>query len=151
MNTWLIIAVVLLAVLVGAVVPTLIQLSLTLSHTRRFLDRTGLRLDRTLHEVSEAASRVNRVGSGLEDSALKLQGLFEAAGEMGRSLDNLRKNVHTAAAVGSAVGPAIAAAIRALWSRDGAEADPAKEPAAEPSGESARPPETTRPNQEQEK
>ena len=113
-DAWMIVGVVLLAVLVGAAVPVLFQLYSTLRTTRSLVARLGPKIDDTLTEVRETSRRLNRVGSGLEQSTKRAQVLLEAAGDMGESLKGLRDSVRTATAIGKAVGPAIAAAIGAL-------------------------------------
>jgi ABC-type transporter Mla subunit MlaD len=140
-EAWIIAGVVLVAVLVGAAVPVLIQLSMTLRQARLTLDRTGRRVDRALEEITEAAARLNRVGSGLEESAGRLKELFDSAAQFRHALDRLRDNLNVVVALGAAVGPAIAAALGALRStgdrEEQAPADPATEPAAAP-GEALR-------------
>ena len=113
--TWQIIAVVLLAVLVGALVPVLIQLRRTLQSAENVLNTTGPRLDRTLDEVSEAASRINQLGRSLEKDAEGLRVFTDAAAGLGRSLKQAQESVRVMTAVGAAVGPAIAAGLRALF------------------------------------
>lgn len=110
----MIVGVVLLAVLVGAAVPVLFQFYSTLRVTRSLLARLGPKLDETLIEVRETSRRLNRMGSGLEQSTKRAQVLLDAAGDVGESLQGLRESVRTAAAIGKAVGPALAAAIGAL-------------------------------------
>src|SRR5258706_16339902 len=89
-NTALLIAVVLLALLIGAAIPVLYHLAQTLKIARRVLDETGPRLDRTLDQVAEAAARLNRMGTALEEQAATLKPLVEAASGLGRSLNDLR-------------------------------------------------------------
>lgn len=142
-ETWIIVGVVLLAVLVGATVPVLIQLRSTLRTARELLDRVGPKLDGTLTQVREVSQRLNRVGGGLEKSTKRAQLLLDAAGDMGEAIQGLRESMKTAAAVGSALGPAIAAAVKALTELLASEGEPpAEEPAplppeAEPEGDTA--------------
>jgi uncharacterized protein YoxC len=113
-DAWMIVGVVLLAVLVGAAVPVLFQLYSTLRATRSLVTRLGPKLDETMIEVRETSRRLNRIGSGLEQSTKRAQVLLDAAGDVGESLKGLRESVRTAAAIGKAVGPALAAAVGAL-------------------------------------
>jgi uncharacterized protein YoxC len=92
----------------------LFQLYTTLRVTRALLDRLGPKIDGTLTEVRETTRRMNRIGSSLEDSVKRAQTLFDAAGDIGRSMKSLHESLRTATAVGSALGPALAAAIRAF-------------------------------------
>ncbi len=113
-DPWTVVGVVLLAVLVGAATPVLFQLYTTLRVTRALLDRLGPKIDGTLTEVRETTRRLNRVGSGLEESIRRAQTLLDAAGDIGRSMKSLHESLKTAIAVGSALGPALAAAIKAF-------------------------------------
>ena len=131
--TWQITGVVLLAILVGAVVPVLIQLRRTLRSAESVLDTTGPKLERTLDEVGEAAARINRLGKSLERDAEGLRVFTDAAAGLGRSLKQAQESLRVMTAVGAAVGPAIAAGLRALFTpeRDDEAASPSH-PAREP-------------------
>ena len=116
--TWQVIGVVLLAILVGGVVPVLIQLRRTLRSAESVLDTTGPKLERTLDEVGEAAARINRLGKTLERDAEGLRVFTDAAASLGRSLKQAQESLRVMTAVGAAVGPAIAAGLRALFTPD---------------------------------
>ena len=119
MAAWQIVAVVLLAVLVGALVPVLFQLRRTLQSAENVLNTTGPKLDRTLDEVGEAAARVNRLGKSLEKDAEGLGVFADAAAGLGRSMKQAQESLRLMTAVGAAVGPAIAAGLRALFAPAG--------------------------------
>jgi uncharacterized protein YoxC len=113
-ETWMIVGVVLLAVLVGAAVPVLFQLFATLRETRKLLGRLGPKVDGTLTEVREASQRMNRIGSELETSARRAKLLLDVAGDLGEAMRGLRESLKVASALTGALGPALAAAVRAL-------------------------------------
>jgi len=117
MSTWQIVGVVLLAVLVGAVVPALLQLRRTLRSAEDVLSSTGPKLDRTLDEVAEAAARINRLGKSLEKDAEGLGVFADAAAGLGRSMKQAQESLRVMTTVGAAVGPAIAAGLKALFSQ----------------------------------
>ena len=102
MVTWQTALVIVLAVVAGALLPVLVQLSLTLRTSRTVLEGTSARLDRALDAVSAAAELLDRVATGLE-----------------RTVEQVRQSVRIASAVGAAVAPSVAAAVKA-W-RAGAE------------------------------
>jgi hypothetical protein len=104
---------------VGALIPVLIQLRRTLRSAETVLDTTGPKLDRTLDEVSEAASRINHLGRSLEKDAEGLRVFTDAAAGLGRSLKQAQESLHLMTAVGAAVGPAIAAGLRSLFAPSG--------------------------------
>lgn len=113
-ETWIIVGVVLLAVLVGAALPVLFQLYSTLRLTRGLFERLGPKLDGTLSEVREASQRMNRIGSELEASARRAKVLLDVAGDLGEAMRGLRESLKVASALTGALGPALAAAVRAL-------------------------------------
>lgn len=116
--TWQLFMLVLLAVLVGAAVPVLLQLRRTLKRAEDVLDSTAPKVDRTLDEVTEAAARINRLGKTLEKDAEGLQVFTDAAAGLGRSLKQAQASLRIMTTVGAAVGPALAAGLRSLFARD---------------------------------
>jgi hypothetical protein len=109
-------AVALLALLVGAALPVLYQLYRILKEARAVLDTAGPRLGKALDEVGQAAERLNGIGSTLEAQAQSLGPLFEAASSLGRSIERGGQWLGTAISVGGAVGPAVIAGARAFFS-----------------------------------
>jgi hypothetical protein len=90
MESWGPVIAVLVAVMVGALIPVLLQLRATLRALEGILLRSGPAIDDALHATSSAARSIN---------TLAVQG-----GTLGR----------LASAMGSAVGPALAAGLAAL-------------------------------------
>ena len=96
MVTWQTALVIVLAVVAGALLPALVQLSLTLRRSRIVLEETSVRLGRALDAVSASAERLDRIAVGLE-----------------RTVEQVRQSVRIASAVGAAVAPSVAAAVQA--------------------------------------
>jgi uncharacterized protein YoxC len=113
-DTLSMVMVALVAIVVGAALPVLLQLYRTLKSAQAFLETTGRRMERTLDEVADATGRLNRVGAALEEGTTHLWSLFQTAAEIGAGLRGMQESIRTVARLGAAVGPAIAAAIRAL-------------------------------------
>ena len=94
MVTVQVIAVVLLAVLVGVAALALLQLQRTLRRAEVFLETIGPKLDTALDDVSGAATRLRAVAGHLEEGSAELHGLVETvAGRMGfveRALASIR-------------------------------------------------------------
>jgi len=110
-------AVVLLALLVGAAIPVMYQLFQVLRRARTLLDTAGPRLERTLDQVGQAADRLDGIGSALEAKVQSFRPLFVAASRLGHSIDRSGAWLGTAMTVGRAVGPAMIAGVRAFFSR----------------------------------
>jgi len=111
-----ILAVVLLAFLIGAAIPVLYQLYQFLRRARALLDTAGPRLEKALDQAGQAADRLNGIGSTLEAQARTLRPLFEAASRLGHLVDRSGNWLGTAMTVGGAVGPAVLAGVRAFFS-----------------------------------
>lgn len=109
-------AVVLLALLIGAAIPVLYQLYQILRRARALLDTAGPRLERTLDQVGQAADRLNGIGSTLEAQAQTLRPFLQAASRLGRLIDHSGEWLGSAMTVGGAVGPAVVAGVRAFFS-----------------------------------
>lgn len=123
MQIVLVASVILLSVLVGAALPTLLQLRSTLKSAQNALDEIGPELHKTLQEASETMERVNRMAAEIEDRAKKAEPIVDAALEMGNHVVRLGGSIRTAAAIGSALGPAVGAALRAIVSKPDGEND----------------------------
>jgi len=106
-------AVALLALLVGATLPVLYQLYQLLRRARTVLDTAGPRLEKAMDQVGQAADRLNGIGSILEAQAHALEPIIELASKLGHSLDRTGHWLRTA----MAVGPAVVAGARAFFSR----------------------------------
>lgn len=114
MEAWQIVLVVLAAVLVGSLIPVLLQLRATLRQVEHRLKATGRRVDRTLDEAQAAAERVNRLLGGLEGGDKQLAALLTSAGQLAQTLDRVRGTVNVASAVGAAIAPAVVAMVRSF-------------------------------------
>jgi len=109
--------VVLMAVLVGAAVPALLQLRRTLRTAETFIETTGARLNHALDETSEAGAKIRLAAGQIEGGAAELQKLLGAAGSVADSLGELREALRGILGVAATIGPAIAGAIHAVAGR----------------------------------
>lgn len=114
MDSWRIALVVLVAVLVGSLIPVLFQLRTTLRQVERRLRTTGRRVDRTLDEAHAAAERINHLIAGLDGGERQLATLLTSVGQLAQTLDRVRSTVNIASAVGAAVAPAVVAMVRSF-------------------------------------
>lgn len=99
-------AIVLAALLIGALLPVLFEARAALRQARQFLAQTGRQLDQALGEATGVIAKVDRVVSELEPRA-------RAVGE---TLDEAQRVLKVMVAVGASVGPAVTAAVRAFQS-----------------------------------
>jgi uncharacterized protein YoxC len=118
------VAVGLLAVLVAAAVPVLIQLRRTLATAETTLQSTSRRVDAALDGLTETLDRVNKAAAELERGAQKMSSLFEVLGGLGDALGKVRSSVGTLAAIGASVGPMVIAAVRAAFRKRHERDDP---------------------------
>ena len=108
MAGWEVAALTLLGVLVGALVPAILQLTLTLRSLRAAADRAGP----ALVAITSAAERLDRLTARLEAGG-RIEQLMESVETLARTAGKLQDGARIAAAVGAAVGPAVGAAVRA--------------------------------------
>ncbi|HZM70101.1 MAG TPA: hypothetical protein VFB95_07005 [Candidatus Cryosericum sp.] len=118
-----VIGLVLLAVLVGALLPVFYHAVQTLKSVKQFADTTAPRLEHALRELSETAARMNRIGVTLEGEGERLKPLFDSAASLGQTLQNLRRSLQIAGTVLGAVGPALLAGLGAFTARRGRSGD----------------------------
>jgi len=90
-----IVAVTLVAVLVGALVPVLIQLRRTLRAVEVLIETTGPILTGTLEETSNAAAKIRAVADRIESGAGALNGLAETAGGLLHLLGRARASIRS--------------------------------------------------------
>jgi uncharacterized protein YoxC len=109
-----VIGLVLLAVLVGALLPVFYHAVQTLKSVKQFADTTAPRLEHVLRELSETTARLNRIGGTLEGESERLKPLFDSAASLGQTLQNLRRSLSVAGTVLGAVGPAVIAGLGAF-------------------------------------
>lgn len=125
-----VVAVTLVAVLVGAAVPALLQLRRTLRVAETFLETTGARLNHTLDEASAAAAKIRRTAGHFEGGAAELQKVLGAAGGVVDSVGELREALRGILGVATTIGPALAGAIHTVAGRVTAGRGERPEPAA---------------------
>jgi hypothetical protein len=121
MDPWQATLLVLIALVVGALLPAVVQLSLALRAARR----SAAQAERTLAVVGEAAQRIERIAGRLEQGG-RVDRLVDGIDSLSRTVTRLQETVRVASAVGAAVAPAVGAAVRA-WRgpADGAAPDDA--------------------------
>jgi hypothetical protein len=113
MDSARLVEIVLVSVLLGALLPVLVQTWLTLRAVQRRLEGTADRLDRALEGLAVVAERLNRATEPLDDGR-RVRELLDAVDGLSRTIHEVRSSAKVASAVGAAVVPAIAAAVRAL-------------------------------------
>lgn len=113
---WVVVA--LLAILVAAAVPALLQLRRTLATAERTIAATGSRVDAALLELSETLGRVNRAAEVLERAAQDLGSFFDTLRGVRDSVAKVKSSLTSVAAIGASIGPMIYAALRGVFRSD---------------------------------
>ncbi len=121
METVAIMSLVLGALLIGVLIPVLVELRNVLRAARRLVDETRPALAQTLAETRAAAAGVARITSALEPAGPRVADLVDAMGGATEALRRLRTGLNVA----SAIAPAIKAAVAAFQSARAAKADDA--------------------------
>ena len=115
---WVLVA--LAAVLVGFLVPALLQLRRTLATAERTLESTSKSVDLALAELTQTLGRVNKVAGELERGTQQLGSLFEAMHGLGDAVLKIKSSLGAVAAVGASIGPMFVAAVRGFLGKDDA-------------------------------
>jgi uncharacterized protein YoxC len=133
MQGWQIALVVLVAVLVGALLPLVVQLYGTLHTLRRVVEKSAKDVEAAMGAIHRTSERVDRLGSALEKDG-KLDEIVEGVASAAHMVNQLRGTMQIAGTVSAAVVPAVAAAVRA-W-KGAMDADPTPPaPAVQPAPE----------------
>jgi uncharacterized protein YoxC len=142
MESWQVAVLVLAAVLVGALLPMLVQLYSVLHVLHRVVDKVARDAEEMTKSIHRTADRVDRITAALEKDD-KIEKAMEGIAALSAMVLQLRDTVKVASAVGAAVVPAVGAAVRA-WhgAHEGGHASPERSggedpPAAEPRKEVA--------------
>ena len=113
-----IITVVLIAILVGAILPVLYQAVQTLKSVRAFVDTTGPRINEAMKEITGVAARLNAIAATLEEEGRRLKPVVDSAANIGRTISSLGESVRSAGSVLGALAPAFVAGMRAFFTRN---------------------------------
>jgi uncharacterized protein YoxC len=105
--------IVILAILVGVLIPSIIQFQSTMRSLNRLIRNNESDVRHTIMQVDRVASHLNRLGSVLESNSKQVESFFESLESLGESIKRFRGAVQTASVLGAAIGPALATAIRA--------------------------------------
>src|SRR5262249_40353437 len=97
-ESWQVALVVLLALLVGALIPAIVQFQIA------------------LRKLSSAAEKIDRVAGVLDAHSGEIKSLLVAAGGVSETVEKLKGTLGAVASVGAALGPAIGAAMSSLKS-----------------------------------
>jgi len=124
------------ALLIGALLPALVQLTPTLRAWRATAERT----ERAVVAITATAERLDRLTARLEEGG-RIEHFLQAIDSLSRTVTRLQEATRVAAAVGAAVGPAVGAAVRSWRASQGDGAsrpDDASEPSPEPERKEAK-------------
>jgi hypothetical protein len=126
MENWQLLLTVVLAIFVGACIPALVQLMMTLRNLNHLIHRTDRLIavnsstfERALGEVTEVANHLNRAGSTVETGAEQIKSFLEALASITVWVTSLRRSLGVVSMIGAAIAPAMGEAIRAFQHEPG--------------------------------
>jgi hypothetical protein len=112
MEGWQIALLVLVSVLVGALIPLLVQLYGTLRTLHAVIEKSAKDVESALVGIHRTADRLDRLGAALEKDG-KMAEIVEGATSAAQMVNQLRGTMQVAGPVAAAVVPAVMAAVRA--------------------------------------
>ncbi len=124
MEGWQIALVVLMALLVGAVLPLLVQLYGTIHTLRTVMDKSSKDIEAAVAAIHRTADRMDRLGAALEKDG-KMAEIIEGVTSAAQVMNQVRGTMQVAGPIAAAVVPAVTAAVRA-W-RGSMHGDPPEE------------------------
>ena len=108
MDAWQAVTLAVVALLTGAILPALVQLTLALRAVRAAMERS----ERAIVAITVTAERLARLTARIEEGG-RVDRLLEAIDSLSGTVTRLQETARVAAAVGAAVGPAVGAAVHA--------------------------------------
>jgi hypothetical protein len=121
MEGWQIALVVLVAVLVGALLPLIVQLYGTLHTLRTIVEKSAKDVEAGVQSIHRTADRIDRLGAALEKDG-KMAVIVDGAASAAQMVNQLRGTMQVAGPIAAAVVPAVVAAVRS-W-KGAMDADP---------------------------
>lgn len=112
MDGWQIALVVLAAVLVGALLPLVVQLYGTMHTLRTVIDKSAKDVEAAMASIHRTADRLDRLGSALEKDG-KIDDILAGVTSAAQIVNQMRGTLQMATTVSAAVVPAMTAAVRA--------------------------------------
>jgi hypothetical protein len=104
--------VVLAAVMVGALLPLVVQLYGTLHALRTVVDKSAKDVEAAMVSIHRTADRLDRLGSALEKDG-KIDDIVAGVASAAQIVNQMRGTLQMATTVSAAVVPAMTAAVRA--------------------------------------
>jgi hypothetical protein len=112
MESWQVALVVLVALLVGALIPLIVQLYGTLRTARAVLDKSAKDIEAAMVAIHNTSTRLDRLGAALEKDG-KIDDIVDGVASAAHMLNQMRGTMQVAGTVSAAVVPAVLAAVRA--------------------------------------
>jgi hypothetical protein len=112
MEGWQIALVVLVAVLVGALIPLIVQLYGTLHTLRTLVEKSAKDVEAGVQSIHRTADRIDRLGADLEKDG-KMTTIVEGVASAAQMVNQLRGTMQVAGPIAAAVVPAVMAGVRA--------------------------------------
>ncbi|MEY2669463.1 MAG: hypothetical protein RJA59_2101 [Pseudomonadota bacterium] len=124
MEGWQIALVVLVAVLVGSLIPLVVQLYGTIQTLRKVAEKSAKDVEQALAGIHRTADRLDRLGAALEKDG-KMESIIDGATSAAQMVNQLRSTMQIAGPVAAAIVPAAMAAVRAWKGSMESDASPA--------------------------
>jgi uncharacterized protein YoxC len=125
MEAWQLGLVIVIAILVGALLPLIFLLTLTVNNLRKQIGSTGNRLDDAIDEIKhgvadirlgvgelrESIARLNTFSKGLEGGEEAIQTTLKAVGELGQTIQGINDSAKNYSRIIALAGPLLSGFI----------------------------------------
>lgn len=114
MENWKLAVIILVAILVGALIPIFIALARVLFRAAREITEIGKQLKPTLDQLQIISGRVETLSRGFEGGEQNIADLLAVVGELAQGVHRSMKIFNISSAVAASVGPAVSAFVSSM-------------------------------------
>ena len=115
MENWQLTLIILASVVVGALIPLLVKLGITIHRAGKEIAEIGAQMKRTMVHVEVISERVEVLSSGFKGGETDIADLLKTVGHIAQGLEKNMKTVNMLSAIVTTVGTAIGAFVKARF------------------------------------
>jgi hypothetical protein len=105
--------VVIVALLVGVLIPAIVQFQGAMRGVSRLIRHNEREVHQAVREIARISEQLGRLGTIAQARSKEIDSFITSLSEAGQTVRKLGSTLKTASMIGAAVGPVVAAAVRA--------------------------------------